>query len=123
MVEYNKVNLKLSDSQLNKLKSAVKNQTEVTLRVNIKIFEGKYLPHELFLTKRQKTRLVNAFENNMSADIKLFKTQISKIIQSGGFLGSSLSKIAGALMKLAIPLVKNILAPLGITAAGSAIDV
>ena len=57
MVEYINVNLKLSDSQLNKLKSAVKNQTEVTLRMNNKIFEGKYLPHELLLTKRQKTRL------------------------------------------------------------------
>ena len=60
----------------------------------------------------------------MSADIKLFKSQISKIIKSGGFLGSLLSKIADALMKVAIPLAKNILAPLGITAAAAAaIDV
>ena len=50
------------------------------------------------------------------------KAQISKIIQSGGFLGSLLSKIAGPLMKVAVPLAKNILAPLGITAAASAID-
>ena len=58
----------------------------------------------------------------MSNDLKLSKAQISKIIQSGGFLGSLLSKLAGPLMKVAIPLVKNVLAPLGITAAASAID-
>ena len=58
----------------------------------------------------------------MSTDIKLSKTQITKIIQSGGFLGSLLSKLAGLLMKVAVPLAKNILAPLGVTAAASAID-
>ena len=58
----------------------------------------------------------------MSTDIKLSKVQISKIIQSGGFLGSLLSKLAGPLMKVAIPLAKNILAPLGITGAASGID-
>ena len=58
----------------------------------------------------------------MSIDIKLSKAQMSKIIQSGGFLGSLLSKLAGPLMKVAVPLAKNILAPLGITAAASAID-
>ena len=58
----------------------------------------------------------------MQTGIKLSKAQISKIIQSGGFLGSLLSKIAGPLMKVAVPLAKNILAPLGITAATSAID-
>ena len=58
----------------------------------------------------------------MSTDLKLFKAQISKIIQSGGFLGQLLSKIAGPLMKIAIPIAKNVLAPLGITAATSAID-
>ena len=58
----------------------------------------------------------------MSTDIKLPKAQISKIIQSGGFLGSLLSKLAGPLMKVAIPFAKNILGPLGITAATSAID-
>ena len=62
------------------------------------------------------------FNNNMSTDLKLCKAQISKIIQSGGFLGSLLSKLAGPLMKVAVPLAKNILAPLGITAAASAID-
>ena len=58
----------------------------------------------------------------MSTDIKLSETQISKIIQSGGFLGSFLSKIVGPLMRVAVPLATNILAPLGITAAASAID-
>ena len=62
------------------------------------------------------------FNNNTSADIKLSKGQIAKIIQSGGFLGSLLSKLAGPLMKIAVPLAKNILAPLGITAAASALD-
>ena len=62
------------------------------------------------------------WNNNTSADLKLSKAQVSKIIQSGGFLGSLLSKIAGPLMKIAIPLAKNVLAPLGITAAASAID-
>ena len=78
------------------------------------MFDGNDLPHELFLTTRQKTKLRNAFNNNMSADIKLSKAQISKIIQSGGFLGSLLSKLAGPLMKVAILLAKNVLAPLGI---------
>ena len=58
----------------------------------------------------------------MSPDFKLSRAQISKMIQSGGFLGSLLNKLAGQLMKVAIPLAKNILAPLGIAAAASAID-
>ena len=76
----------------------------------------------MLLTTRQTTKLRNAIENNMSTDIKLSKAQISKVSQSGGFLGSLLSKIAGPLMKVAVPLAKNILAPLGIKAAASAID-
>ena len=87
------------------------------------MFNGNNFPHELLLITRQKTKLRNAFTNNMSTDLKLSKTQISEIIQSGGFLGSLLSKLAGPLMKIAIPLAKNVLAPLGITAAASAIDV
>ena len=59
------------------------------------MFDGNDLPHELLLTTRQKTKLRNAFNNNTSADIKLSKVQIAKIIQSGGFLGSLLSKLAG----------------------------
>ena len=121
MVEYNKKNVKLSNTQLKKIKTAVKNKTGTTLRINLKMFNGNNLPHELLLTTRQKTKLRNAFNNNMSTDLKLSKAQISKIIQSGGFLGSLLSKIAGPLMKVAIPVAKNVLAPLGITAAASAI--
>ena len=90
--------------------------------MNIKMFNGNNLPHELLLNTRQKTKLRTAFENNMSTDIKLSKAEISKIIQSGGFLGSLLSKSAGPLMKVAVPLAKHILAPLGITAAASAIE-
>ena len=122
MLEYNKVNVKLSDTQLKKLKDEVKNNTAITLRINLKMFHGNNLPHELLLTTWQKTKVRNAFNNNMSTDIKLSKAQISKIIQSGGFLGSLLSKLAGPLMKVAIPLTKNILAPLGVTAAAWAID-
>ena len=122
MVEYSKVNVKLSDTRLKNPKTAVKNETGTTLRMSLKMFNANDLPHELLLTVRQKTKLRNAFNNNMSTDLKLSKAQISKIIQSGGFLGSLLSKLAGPLMKVAIPLAKNVLAPLGITAAASAID-
>ena len=122
MVEYSKVNVKLSDTQLKKLKTAVKDKTGTTLRMSLKMFNGNDLPHELLLTTRQKTKLRNAFNNNMSTDIKLSRAQISKINQSGGFLGQLLSKLAGPLTKVAIPLSKNLLAPLGITAAASAID-
>ena len=86
------------------------------------MFDGNDLPHELLQTTRQKTKLKNAFNNNVSTELKLSKAQISKIIQSGGFLGSLLSKLAGPLMKVAIPSAKNVLAPLGITAAASAIN-
>ena len=123
MVEYNKVNVKLSDTQLKKLKTAVKNKTGRTLRISLKMFNGNNLPKELLLTTRQKTKLRNAFNKNMSTDLKLSKAQISKIIQSGGFLGSLLSKLASPLVKVAILLAKNVLAPLGITAAASAVDV
>ena len=95
MVEYNKVNVKLSDTQLRKLKKAVKNKTGTTLRISLKIFNGNHLPHELLLTTRKKTKVRNAFNNNMSTDLKLSKAQISKIIQSGGFLG----RLLGPLLK------------------------
>ena len=116
MVEYNKVNVKLSDTQLKKLKTAVKNKTGTTLRISLKMFNGNNLPHELLLTTRQKTKVRNVFNNNMP------NAQISKIIQSEEFLGPLLSKLAVPLMKVAISLAKNVLAPLRITAAASAID-
>ena len=114
MLNYQILNLK-------KRKTAAKNKTRTTLRISFKMFNGNDLPHELLLTTRQKTKLRNAL-NNMSTDLKLSKAQISKIIQSGGFLGLLLSKLAGPLMKVVILLAKNVLAPLGITAAASATD-
>ena len=90
--------------------------------MSLKIFDGNYLLHYLLLTTRQKAKLGNAFSNNMSNDVKLYKAQISKIIESGEFLGSLLSKIAGSLMKVAAPLANKVLAPLRITAAASSID-
>ena len=80
------------------------------------MLNGNNLPHELLLIGRQKRKLRNAFENNISTDVMLSKAQISI------FLASLLSKLAGPLVKAAVPLVKTILAPLGITAAASAID-
>ena len=68
--------------------------------MNARIFSANGLPHELLLTTRQTTKLKNAIENKMSTNIKLSKAQISKIIQSGVFLRSLLSKIAAPLMKL-----------------------
>ena len=84
MVEYSKVNVKLIDRQLKQLKTAFKNKTAITLIMILKIFDGNDLPHELLLTTRQKLR--NALSNNISTDLKISKAQISKIIQSGGFL-------------------------------------
>ena len=122
MVEYTKVNVKLTNLQLNKFKKAVKNNDSTTLRIGIKNFNKDELPPELLLTTRQSIKLRNAINNNMATDIKLSKVQVKKLIQSGGFLGKLLSKLAGLLMKVAMPLAKNVLAPLGLTAAMSAID-
>ena len=94
--------------------------------MNARMFSVNNFPLELLLTTRQTTKLRNAIENNMSTDIKLSKAQISKIIQSVGFLG----KILGPLLKTGLPLTKNVikplaksvLMPLGLTAATSAAD-
>ena len=122
MVEYSKVNCKLTNLQLNKFKKAVKSNKGVTLRLGIKNFNKDELPRELLLTTRQNTKLRNAINNNLATNMKLSKAQIKKLIQSGGFLGKLLSKLAGPLMKVAMPLAKNVLAPLGLTASMSAID-
>ena len=122
MVEYSKLNVKLSETQPKKVKDAVKSNTETNLRISLKMFDGNKLLHELLLMTRQKTKLRNAFNNNISTDIKLSKAQIINIIQSSGFSGALLSKLAGPLRKVAVPFAKNVLAPLGITAAASAID-
>ena len=90
------------------------------------MFNGKDLPHELFLTIRQKTKIRNAFNNNMSTNLKLSKAQISKIIQSEGFLG----RLLGPLLKTALLLIKNVIKPLaksilipwGLTAAAPEAD-
>ena len=93
------------------IKKAVKSNGEIKLRLGIKIFNKEELPHELLLTTRQNTKLRNAINNNLATDIKLSRAQIKKLIQSGGFLGKLLSKLA-----------KNVFAPIGLAAAMSAID-
>ena len=127
MTQYNSLNVKLSNSQLNKLKSSIKNETDVVLRISSNMVSNSNdnntnFPHELLLTNRQVANIRKAFAKNTSIDIKLSKTQLSKMIQSGGFLGNLLGNLAGPLMKVAMPLAKNVLAPLVISAAMSAID-
>ena len=102
MVEYSKINCKLTNVQLIKL-LAVKSNEGGTLRLGIKNFNKDEL------------------NINLSTDIKLSKAQIKKLIQSGGFLGKLLSKLVGPLMKVAMPLAKNVLAPFDLTAAMPAI--
>ena len=84
MVEYSKVNVKLTDTQLKKLKTAVRIKQK-QLRMSLKMLDGNDLPHELLLTTRQKTKPRSTLNNNMPVDIKLSKAQISKMIQSEGF--------------------------------------
>ena len=78
MVAYSKANVKLPDAKLEKLKTAVKNKTGMTLRMSLKMFDGNHLTDELLLTTRKRKKLINAFNNNMSTDLKLSKAQISK---------------------------------------------
>ena len=126
MTQYNSLNVKLSNSQLNKLKSSIKNENDVILRISSNLVsnsnDNTNFPHELLLTNRQVTNIRKAFANHSSINIKLSKTQLSKMIQSGGFLGNLLGKLADPLMKVATPLAKNVLAPLALSAAMSAID-
>ena len=126
MNQYNSLNVKLSNSQLNKLKSSIKNETDVVLRISSNMVgdsnDNTNFPHELLLTNRQVANIRKAFANHLSIDIKLSKAQLSKMIQSGGFLGNLLGKLAGPLMKVAMPLTENVLAPLELSAAMSAID-
>ena len=81
MANYEDVRVKLTNIQLNKLKSEAKNLIGTTLKISKKIFLSEELPHELLLTKRQKAKINNAFINNVSADIELSKTKIFKINQ------------------------------------------
>ena len=128
MTQYNSLNVKLSNSQLNKLKPAIKNETEVILRLssNMIAYDETNFSHKLLLTNRNVANLCQAFDEKSRSDIKLSKTQISKIIQSGGFLG----RLLGPLLKTGLPLRKNVikplaksvLIPLGLTAATLAVD-
>ena len=126
MTQYNSLNVKLSNSQLNKLKSAIKNETDVVLRISSGMVgnsnDNTNFPYKLLLRDRQVANIRKAFSNNLSRDVKFSKTSLLKMSQSGGFLGNLLSKLAGPLMKAAMPLPKNVLAPLESTAAMSAID-
>ena len=126
MTQYNCLNVKLSNSQLNKLKSPIKNETDVALRISSGMVgnsnDNTNFPHKLLLTDRQVANIRKVFANNLSTDVKFSKTQLLKMSQSGGFLGNLLSKLASPLMKVAMPLAKNVLTPLGLTAAMSAID-
>ena len=105
MTQYNSLDVELSSSQLNKFKPAIKNKNEVVLRLSSNMIGDNEtnFPHKLLLTSRQVSNLRKAFANHLSADIKLSKTQFSKIIQSGGFLG----RLLGPLIKKGLPL-KNI---------------
>ena len=128
MTQYNSLNVKLSNSQLNKPKSAIKNETEVVLRLSSNMIgdNENNFPDELLLTNRQVANLRKAFANYLSIDVKLSKPQLSKMIQSGGFLG----RLLGPLLKTGLRLIKNVikllaksvLIPLGLTAAASAAD-
>ena len=110
MTQYNSLNVKLSNSQLNKLKSEIKNENEVVLRLSSKIIGDNEtnFPHKLLLNDRQVASLRKSFANNSSTDIRLSKTQLSRLIQSGGFLGGLL----GPLLKTGLPLIKNAIKPL-----------
>ena len=125
MTQYNTLNVKLSNSQLNKLKHGIKNGTEVTLKLSSNIVgdsnDKNNFPHNLLLTNTQVSELCKAFANNLSANIKLSKTQLHDIGQSGGYFG----RLLGPSLKPGLPLMKNvlkplaesILIPLGLTAA------
>ena len=128
MMQNNSLNVKLSNSQLNKFKSAIKNENEVILILSSNMIgdnEANF-PHKLLLTNTQVSNLCKAFANNSSANIKLSKTQLSNMIQSGGFL----SRLLGPLLKTGLPLISNVikplaksvLIPLGLTEAVSVAD-
>ena len=127
MTQYNSLNVNLSNSQLNKLKFAIKNKTEIVLRLSSNMIsdaETNFL-HKLLLTNRQVANLRKAFVDKSSTDIKLSKNQISKLIQSRGFLGRLLCPLLKAglplIKKVIKSLVKSVLIPLGVTAAAAGI--
>ena len=111
MTQYNSLNVKLSNSQLNKLKSSIKNETNVVLRISSNMVgnsnDNTNFPHQLFLANRQVVNIRKAFANHSSTYIKLSKTQLSKMIQSGRFLGKRL----GLLLKVGLLLMKSVIKP------------
>ena len=108
MGNYQEARVKLTKTQLSKLKSAAKHMAETILRLNKKNFEDEELPRELFLATRQTTKIRNAFSNNTSTDIKLSKAQMSKISQSGASFGSWLANLGKkALTNDTIPLARD----------------
>ena len=112
MTHCNRLNVKLSNSQLSKLKSAIKNENGVVLRISSNMIgnsdDNTNFSHELLLTNRQVANIRKAFSNHLSTDIKLSKTQLSKMIQSGGFLG----RLLGPLLKTGLPLIESVIKPL-----------
>ena len=107
---------------MKKIADAIKNKNGKTIRLGNKNFNKNQLIHELHLTERQMKKLIDKIENNMSTDIKLSKAQINKIIKEGGNLGRLLTSFLPKLIKSAISIGKNILAPLILGAAMSATD-
>ena len=129
MIQYNSLNVKVSNSQLSKLKSAIKNEIEVFWRLSSNMvgsFNDKINLPELLLTNKQVANIFKTFVNSFSADIKLLKTQLSKMILSRGSFGRRLGlslRTGLPLMKNLIkPLAKSVLIPLGLTTAVSAAD-
>ena len=123
MANYQEARDKLTNTQLNKLKSAAKNKKQTTLRINKKNFPDEELTHVLLLTIRQATKIRNAFTNNKSTDIKLIKAQISKIIQSGRFLRNMLGNLGkNVITDFAMPLAKDNLPGLVSNLASNAIN-
>ena len=112
MTQYNSLNAKLSNSLLNKLKSTIKNKTALVLRLSSNMIGNSdnetNFPHTLLLTNRQVRNLHKAFANYLSTDIKLSKTQLFKMVQSGGFLG----RLLGPFLKTGLPLMKSVIKPL-----------
>ena len=121
-MQYNSVNVKLSDSQLNKYKSRIKNATEITVKLWSNMIgdpnDDTNFPHKLLLTGRQVSKLLKVFASNSSANTKLSKTQLSKTVYSC-LLKLSI-KVGSLLMKNALkPLAKIILIPLRLTVVAS----
>ena len=108
MTQYNRLNVKLSNSQLNKLKSAMKNEICVMIRLSLDSNDEGNFPQELLLTDRQVSSIRKAFTNNSSVNIKFSENQLSKMIQSWGSLG----KLLVPLLKTGLPLIKNAITPL-----------